>query len=129
MIGQIVLYLTSIILGMMIFFSFVVAPVTFKLLNEENSRKFVRGIFPFYYLINLIVSFIACALLLYLGDMSINFYLMVAVCILFAISKLILMPLINKLKDAGKEKSFKIYHFISVLINFVQMIFLILILA
>ena len=129
MIGQIVLYLTSIILGMMIFFSFVVAPVTFKLLNEENSRKFVRGIFPFYYLINLIVSFITCALLLYLGDMSINFYLMVAVCILFAISKLILMPLINKLKDAGKEKSFKIYHFISVLINFVQMIFLILILA
>ena len=129
MIGQIVLYLTSIILGMMIFFSFVVAPVTFKLLDEENSRKFVRGIFPFYYLINLIVSFITCALLLYLGDMSINFYLMVAVCILFAISKLILMPLINKLKDAGKEKSFKIYHFISVLINFVQMIFLILILA
>ena len=129
MIGQIVLYLTSIILGMMIFFSFVVAPVTFKLLNEENSRKFVRGIFPFYYLINLIVSFIACALLVYLGDMSSNFYLMVAVCILFAISKLILMPLINKLKDAGKEKSFKIYHFISVLINFVQMIFLILILA
>ena len=48
MIGQIVLYLTSIILGMMIFFSFVVAPVTFKLLNEENSRTFVRGIFPFY---------------------------------------------------------------------------------
>ena len=129
MIGQIVLYLTSIILGMMIFFSFVVAPVTFKLLDEENSRKFVRGIFPFYYLINLIVSFITCALLLYLGDMSSNFYLMVAVCILFAISKLILMPLINKLKDAGKEKSFKIYHFISVLINFVQMIFLILILA
>ena len=39
MIGQIVLYLTSIILGMMIFFSFVVAPVTFKLLNEENSRN------------------------------------------------------------------------------------------
>tara|TARA_B100000242_G_scaffold218261_1_gene159576 strand:- start:323 stop:712 length:390 start_codon:yes stop_codon:yes gene_type:complete len=129
MIGQIVLYLTSIILGMMIFFSFVVAPVTFKLLNEENSRKFVRGIFPFYYLVNFIVSFIACALLVYLGDMSSNFYLMVAVCILFAISKLILMPLINKLKDAGKEKSFKIYHFISVLINFVQMIFLILILA
>ena len=129
MIGQIVLYLTSIILGMMIFFSFVVAPVTFKLLNEENSRKFVRGIFPFYYLVNFIVSFIACALLVYLGDMSSKFYLMVDVCILFAISKLILMPLINKLKDAGKEKSFKIYHFISVLINFVQMIFLILILA
>ena len=125
MIDQLVVYLTSIILGMMIFFSFVVAPVTFKLLDEENSRKFVRGIFPYYYLINLIISFIACAMFVYLGDISINFYLMVSVCILFAISNFI----INKLKDAGKEKSFKIYHFISVLINFVQMIFLILILA
>ena len=129
MIDQLVLYLTSIILGMMIFFSFVVAPVTFKLLDEENSRKFVRGIFPYYYLINLVVSFIACAMFVYLGDMSINFYLMISVCILFAISNFILVPSINKLKDAGKEKSFKIYHFVSVLINFVQMIFLILILA
>ena len=86
MIDQLVLYLTSIILGIMIFFSFVVAPVTFKLLDEENSRKFVRGIFPYYYLINLVVSFIACAMLVYLGNISINFYLMVSVCILFAIS-------------------------------------------
>ena len=129
MIDQIVLYLTSIVLGMMIFFSFVVAPITFRLLDEENSRKFVRGIFPYYYLINLIVSLFACAILIYLGNISINFYLMASVCFLFAISNFILMPLINKQKDAGKEKSFKIYHFISVLINFVQMIFLILILV
>ena len=45
MIEQISLNLTSVILGIMVFFSFVVAPVTFTTLNEENARKFIRKIF------------------------------------------------------------------------------------
>ena len=51
MIEQLGLYLTSVILGTMVFFSFVVAPVTFTTLNEENARKFIRKIFPYYYLL------------------------------------------------------------------------------
>ena len=42
MIEVIVSYLTSAILGIMLFFSFVVAPVTFTVLSEENARKFIR---------------------------------------------------------------------------------------
>ena len=53
---QISIYLTSIILGIMLFFSFVVAPVTFTALDEENARKFIRKIFPYYYTINLTIS-------------------------------------------------------------------------
>ena len=44
MMEQISIYLTSIILGIMLFFSFVVAPVTFTALDEENARKFIRKI-------------------------------------------------------------------------------------
>ena len=33
-------YMTSVIFGIMLFFSFIVAPVTFTALNEENARKF-----------------------------------------------------------------------------------------
>mgnify|MGYP001277633658 CR=1 FL=1 len=128
MIEQSILYLTSIILGIMIFFSFVVAPSTFRFLNEEYSRKFIRGIFPLYYLLNLTISLITVLIIAYLGDFSIKFYLMLSVCILFLVSNFILMPLINKFKDIGKEKNFKISHFISVVINFIQMIFLIIIL-
>ena len=58
MMQQISLYLTSIILGIMLFFSFVVAPVTFTALNEENARKFIRKIFPYYYTANLLISFL-----------------------------------------------------------------------
>ena len=128
MLDQSALYLTAIILGVMIFFSFVVAPTTFKLLDEEKSRKFIRGIFPFYYLLNLIFSFVASVLFFLNQNLSNNFLLMTSVCVLFAISNFILMPMINKFRDTGENKKFKISHFISVIINFIQLIFLVIIL-
>ena len=128
MLGQFALYLTAIILGAMIFFSFVVAPITFKLHDEENSRKFIRGIFPFYYLLNLTLSFVASVLFFLSQNLSIHFLLMVSVSVLFAISNFILMPMINKFRDNNEDKKFKISHFISVIINFIQLIFLVIIL-
>ena len=128
MLGQSALYLTAIILGAMIFFSFVVAPTTFKLLDEENSRKFIRGIFPFYYLLNLTLSFVASVLFFLNQNLSIHFLLMLSVSVLFAISNFILMPMINKFRDNNEDKKFKISHFISVIINFIQLIFLVIIL-
>ena len=129
MIEQSVNYLISILLGIMIFFSFVVAPSTFRFLNEEYARKFIRGIFPLYYLLNLSISLIVVLLIAYLSDFNLKFYLMLSICILFFISNFFLMPLINKFKDKRKEKNFKVLHFISVLINMMQMLFLILILV
>ena len=128
MLGQFALYLTAIIFGAMIFFSFVVAPITFKLLDEENSRKFIRGIFPFYYLLNLTLSFVASVLFFLDQNLSIDFSLMASVSVLFAISNFILMPMINKFRDNNEDKKFKISHFISVIINFIQLIFLVIIL-
>ena len=128
MLGQFALYLTAIILGAMIFFSFVVAPTTFKLLDEKNSRKFIRGIFPFYYLLNLTLSFVASVLFFLNQNLSIDFSLMASVSVLFAISNFILMPMINKFRDNHEDKKFKISHFISVIINFIQLIFLVIIL-
>ena len=128
MLAQSALYLTAIILGAMIFFSFVVAPTTFKLLDEKNSRKFIRGIFPFYYLLNLILSFVASVLFFLKQNLSIDFLLMTSICILFGISNFILMPMINKFRDNNEDKKFKISHFISVIINFIQLIFLVIIL-
>ena len=128
MFDQSALYLTAIIFGAMIFFSFVVAPTTFKLLDEKNSKKFIRGIFPYYYLLNLTLSFVASILFFLNQNLSIDFLLMVSVIVLFAISHFILMPMINKFRDNNEDKKFKISHFISVIINFIQLIFLVIIL-
>ena len=128
MIEQSVTYLSAILFGVMFFFSFVIAPSTFRFLNEEYARKFIRGIFPLYYLLNLGISLIVALMIAYLGYFTLKFYLMLSICILFFISNFFLMPLINKLKDEGKEKNFKIAHFVSVAINFIQMIFLVIVL-
>ena len=128
MFQQLGLYLTSIILGIMLFFSFVVAPVTFTSLDEENARKFIRKIFPYYYTVNLVISSLVVFSFIYLKIYSIDFYLILSVTILFAVSNYILMPLINKFRDNKEDKKFKYSHFISVVINFIQMIFLIFIL-
>ena len=128
MIEQLSIYLSCIILGIMLFFSFIVAPVTFSSLNEENARIFIRNIFPYYYKVNLIISFIVLLCLIYIGIYNVKFYLILLITILFAFSNFILMPLINKYRDNKEDKKFKYSHFLSVIINFVQMIFLIIIL-
>ena len=128
MISQISTYMVSMVLGIMLFFSFVVAPVTFTVLDEENSRKFIRKIFPYYYTANLLISFLVLIFFVIQRTFSLNFYLLLTVTILFALSNYILMPLINKYKDENQDKKFKYSHFISVVINFTQMIFLVIIL-
>ena len=128
MISQISTYMVSMVLGIMVFFSFVVAPITFTVLDEENSRKFIRKIFPYYYTANLLISFLVLIFFVIQRTFSLNFYLLLTVAILFALSNYILMPLINKYKDENQNKKFKYSHFISVVINFIQMIFLVIIL-
>ena len=128
MITQISTYMVSMVLGNMLFFSFVVAPVTFTVLDEENSRKFIRKIFPYYYNVNLVISFLVLIFLIIQKTFSLNFYLILTVAILFVLSNYILMPLINKYKDENQDKKFKYSHFFSVVINFIQMILLVIIL-
>ena len=125
MIEQISIYLTSMILGIMLFFSFVIAPVVFTTLDEENARKFIRRIFPFYYNVNLGISLIVLFIFLFLSKLGVDFYLVLAITFLFATSNYLLMPLINKYRDEKQDKKFKYSHFISVVINFIQMLFLV----
>ena len=121
---QVSIYLTAMILGIMLFFSFVIAPVVFTTLDEDNARKFIRRIFPFYYNVNLGISLIVLLTFIFLNNLGIDFYLILAICALFATSNYLLMPLINKYRDEMQDKKFKYLHFISVAINFVQMILL-----
>ena len=128
MIEQVSIYLTAMVLGIMLFFSFVIAPVVFTTLDENNARKFIRRIFPFYYNVNLGISLIVLLTFIFLNKLGVDFYLILAISFLFAISNYLLMPLINKYRDEKQDKKFKYTHFVSVVINFVQMIFLVLLL-
>ena len=125
MIENLIQNLIAISLGAMLFFSFVIAPVIFKVLDADNAGKFVRKIFPHYYLINLIILSITVFLFLYISSVNLDFYITLFITILFAFSLFILTPLINKLKDNKEERKFKYSHTFSVIINFIQIIGLI----
>ena len=128
MFTQLSIYLTSIILGIMLFFSFVVAPVVFTTLDEQNARKFIRRIFPYYYNVNLGISLLVLLILLFTRNFEIKFYLILVVAILFAISNYLLMPMINKFRDENQDKKFKYLHLTSVIFNFIQILALVIIL-
>ena len=117
--------LIAITLGMMIFFSFVLAPMIFKVLDPENAGKFVRKIFPYYYTVNLVFLIVPLILFYLISLIDIRFYVTLALVLSFIFTQFILMPLINNLKDNNDEKKFKYAHGLSVIINFTQIIGLI----
>jgi len=121
-------FLVSGILAIMLFFSFTIAPIIFKSLDEKNSRSFIRNIFPYYYSVNLILSVLVIICFIILNYYGLNFYLISSVAILFAFSQFILMPMINKFRDNNETKKFNYSHAISVVINIIQMGFLVIIL-
>tara|TARA_B100000963_G_scaffold312711_1_gene290291 strand:+ start:1517 stop:1888 length:372 start_codon:yes stop_codon:yes gene_type:complete len=114
--------LVSLVLGVMLFFSFVLAPMIFKVLPPDNASVFVRAIFPYYYLVNFIILSIISAFYIYYKTLVLDFYLILISALLFFFNLVFLMPKINKYKDQQNEKKFKISHFISVIINFMQLI-------
>ena len=125
MIANLVFTSVAAVLGIMLFFSFVVAPVGFKSLNEKSYRNFIRKIFPYYYSINLIIlSLVSIAIYISHG-MNLTLYLILFCCVLFALSLFILMPLINKFKDKKNKRMFNVTHMVTVVINFIQIFLLI----
>ena len=112
----------AICLGMMIFFSFILAPMIFKILDPENAGKFVRKIFPYYYFVNLVFLSIVVILILLNSKINFEFYIIVSLVISFIFAQFILMPFINKIRDNNEENKFKYAHGFSVAINFLQMI-------
>ena len=111
-------------LGTMIFFSLIIAPLTFITLDGANAAKFIRKLFPFYYGFNLICLSFALLLGLIDSGFAVRYHIVLMCAILFAVSLFILMPNINKYRDSSNDRMFNILHKSSVVINFVQLILL-----
>jgi len=111
--------ITAAILSFMIFFPVVVATSVFKVLDENQSSKFLRIFFPKYYLFGLVLSLTGLIIAIFdKNNMSLIIFLLIIIGFLF--SRQFLMPIINKAKDNNNEKKFNILHRVSVLINFIQ---------
>jgi hypothetical protein len=113
------------ILGAMLFFAAVVAPLVFAHFPEADAGAFIRRLFPRYYDVLAIVT--ALGSLFALG--SVVGALMSAVMVLFVVSRFWLMPRINAARDAGRNARFALLHRASVIINVAQILALLGVLA
>lgn len=107
------------ILGAMLFFAGVVAPLVFKHFPEAEAGAFIRRLFPRYYDVLAIASLIASVFAI--GRLA--GVLLAAVAGLFVFARFWLMPRINAARDAGPEHAarFASLHRASVIINLAQM--------
>jgi hypothetical protein len=113
-------------LGIMLFFSFVIAPTVNKFLPKAQSGPYIRKLLPIYYIINATLTLGSLIAIASLGVFNTIFYANTIIFILFAICYFYLMPTINKIKSKNSQK-LKILHGSSFTINIFQIILLILI--
>ncbi|MAW49263.1 MAG: hypothetical protein CMQ85_04075 [Gammaproteobacteria bacterium] len=118
----------ALVLGSMLFFSIAIAPKIFTVLSNEEAGKFVRSIFPTYYKYNGLQYLILTILMLYTEKSGNILYISILILFLFIFSNYLLMPLINKSRDVNNQRRFKILHLMSVIINFLIIIFSIILL-
>ena len=121
------LILYTSLLSYMLFFTICVAPVSNKILDENNKSKFLRNIFPRNFIFGLIIAslaFIFSFILKNHWSIVISFIISLG----FIINLLIIMPKINFISDSDslekekKKKQFRYWHFSSVFIYFIQII-------
>ena len=118
----------ALVLGSMLFFSIAIAPKIFTVLPSEEAGKFVRSIFPVYYMFNGLQYLVLTILMLYTGKSGNILYTSFLILFLFIVSNYFLMPQINKSRDVDNQEKFKLLHFLSVVINFLIIVFSILLL-
>jgi hypothetical protein len=119
------LFALAILFGGMVTFSFVFAPLVFTQLPAETAGRFIRAVFPWYYLFVLAVAGVAAALLL--AAQPVAGAVMAAVALAGVLARQVLMPAINRYRDrqlrgdGTATRMFNILHQGSVVVNFVQM--------
>ncbi|WP_269519629.1 hypothetical protein [Alteromonas sp. BMJM2] len=110
-----------VIIGGMVTFQALFAPLIFIKLPIEVARPFIRTFFPFYYLYFGALSLLATASAIMSNHCQVA-WLIAPVTLGFIISRQILMPLANHATDNQREKKFQLYHRLTVLINTVQLV-------
>lgn len=121
------LALASALFGAMLFFAAVVAPSVFSFLEGEAAGRFLRGIFPRYYIAGLGLAAVGVPIAVWEGAF-LGAGVLAAVAAGFALSRFVLVDKINAARDAdlageaGAKARFNWLHRLSVLINLVQMV-------
>jgi hypothetical protein len=114
------IFLNALIIGVILTHLILTTPAVFRALDGESVSKFLRIIFPRYYLLLLILS-LPILLVLYFQDASTYWWLAVNVSFHSTLGFLTI-PLTNAAKDRGWDKLFSFTHGLSVYCTIVILI-------
>ena len=114
------LLLVSFLFGGMLLFSVGFGTLSFKLLQPEVARKFIRKTFPYFYGYVFCASALIC--LISINISTTIFSVGLVICVTTVPTALLIMPAINKASDKKQRKNFIMLHTMSVLITILHII-------
>ena len=117
--SQIPLMSSGIVVGIIIFQSFIVAPSLFKHVNEKDTSSFLRHVFPKMFILIATISVISFIVSFAIEE---NRFFIKAVSLATIISMIVcylMVPATNRAKDAKKEVVFQRLHAVSVILTVV----------
>jgi hypothetical protein len=112
--------LISIIIGGMVTFQVLFAPLIFVKLETKIARTFIRQFFPFYYIYFGALTLASLVVAVYLNR-SADTIVLAASLLGSIISRQYLMPEANTASDTGNKSRFDLLHRLTVLINTLQL--------
>ncbi len=119
------------LLGGMVFFAAILAPLVFTKLDGATAARFIRATFPRYYLYVAVAALLGAVGLIWADQLS--GIVLLAVALLTVWLRQGLMPTLNRLRDAGlagdaaSNKRFDVMHRVSVGVNMVQLLVVLLV--
>jgi hypothetical protein len=117
--------LISIWIGVIVFFSAIIAPTVFKTLDEKSAGVFLRAFFPKYYLFAIVIGLAALALIMIFNiEMSSILYIAIVSMTILSIISRFMIPIINNARDMGEKgkQKFNRLHALSVSLNVITLV-------
>ena len=117
--------LISIWIGVIIFFSAIIAPTVFKTLDEKSAGVFLRAFFPKYYLFAIVIGLAVLALIMIFNiQMSNILYIAIVSMTILSIISRFMIPIINNARDMGEKgkQKFNRLHAMSVSLNVITLV-------
>ncbi|RXJ71980.1 hypothetical protein CS022_18450 [Veronia nyctiphanis] len=111
-----------ILVGGMVTFQVLFAPLLFTQLSKEQFSVFIRAFFPWYYLFFGLINGVLVFTFWFADNNNLIHLALCSLCFVgFVVSRQYLMPKANEASDNGDLKRFAIYHRSTVVINTIQL--------
>ena len=107
--------LSGVISGMILFQTAIVAPVVFTTLDSENASKFLRKIFPRFFMVIFILGI--SSLIVSSVFLSVQGIVIAAVTTISMIISYLVVPATNKARDEDRSSAFRRLHTLTVVLT------------